>query len=64
MIEKPKYHINEKVYHITPESQQGIIIDINYSYLTKLHQYQVTFGPDTNPGWYFEHELSKSKVFN
>lgn len=59
----PKYKIGDYVFHITPESNQGVIIDISYSYLTGLHQYRVSFSPDNEGLWYYEHELSNNRVY-
>lgn len=58
-----KFDIGERVFHITPESDCGVVIDIKYSYLTGLHEYLVTFGAHSESLWYYEHELSKNKVF-
>lgn len=62
-MKQKKFNIGEKVYHITPESDCGIITNIKYDYLTGLHEYQVTFAPQTDSLWYYEHELSKSRIF-
>lgn len=62
-ISSPKYKIGDYVFHITPESDQGVIIDINYSYLTHLHQYRVSFSSEIESLWYYEHELSKNRVY-
>lgn len=62
MIQPPIYKIGDEGYHITPESGKGIVINIQYEYLSKMHTYQVTFGPDIQSLWYYEHELSSEKV--
>ena len=63
-IREPIYNIADEVYHKTPESGKGIIIDINYSLLTRMYRYNVVFGrgPEDNV-WYFGHELSDSQIF-
>lgn len=60
---KPKYNIGDKVFHVLPESDCGIVIDIKYSYLTRTHEYQVVFSVNSDSLWYYEHELSISKMF-
>lgn len=60
---KPTYNISDKVYHITPESDIGIVIDASYSLLTGRWLYQVTFSPHAEALWYHTHELSESKIF-
>ena len=60
---KPTYNISDKVYHITPESELGIVIDASYSLLTGRWLYQVTFSPHTEALWYHVHELSTNKTY-
>lgn len=62
-MKDPFAKIGDKVYHITPESPKGIVIDISYSFLTKLFQYQVSFSIESEPKWYYEHDLSLNMVF-
>lgn len=59
----PKFQIGDIVYHATPDSPKGIVIDIKYSYRTKENEYQVAFSPDTNSLWYYVEELSSSPIF-
>ena len=58
----PKYNIGDKVYHITPESREGIILDISYNVVTNQISYLISIEFDTQV-WAIEMELSKSKVF-
>lgn len=58
-----KYKINDRVYNITPESDCGVVLDGKYSLLTGLWEYLVTFSPTQESLWYYEHELSETKVF-
>lgn len=62
-MKHPKFNINDRVYHITPESDCGVVIDIKYSYLTGLFEYHVTFSATLESLWYYEHELSATKTF-
>lgn len=57
---KPKYNLLEDIYHITPESPLGVIIDIRYIYSTGKFEYLICF--DTKESlWYQEYELIKDK---
>ena len=59
-----KFDIGDSVYHVTPDSPQGVIIDISYSVSKKHYQYNVSFGHEANDTvWCEEVELSESKVF-
>ena len=60
---EPTYKIGSRVYSVLPDSPVGIVINITYSYLTKLIQYQVSFDAIRDSMWYFEHELSETKTF-
>lgn len=62
-MREKKYNIGDKVFHITPESDQGVVLNIKYDYLTKLHEYLVTFSAQSESLWYYEHELSTTKIF-
>lgn len=62
-IKQPKFNIGDKVYHITPESDLGVVLDAEYSLLNNRWRYVVTFGIKDSDYTYYEHELSTSKVF-
>ena len=54
----------DKVFHITPDSPQGLIIEWRYSSRSKSVMYNVIFGPYTNEDvWCDEIELSTEKTF-
>jgi uncharacterized protein (UPF0303 family) len=61
---EPKYKIGQNIWHITPESDKGIIVDISYKARTKEIMYNVIFGrgPDDDL-WCHEFELIDSKQF-
>jgi uncharacterized protein (UPF0303 family) len=60
----PIYELGQKVYHITPESDQGIIVDITYSVLKRTIQYNVVFGRHSEDDiWCYEQELSEGKIY-
>ncbi|MPM33065.1 hypothetical protein SDC9_79632 [bioreactor metagenome] len=59
----PKFQIGEKVYHITPESDQGVVLDCTFSMRKGYWLYLVTFGPEKDSMDYYEDELSTSKTF-
>ena len=50
-MKHPTYAIDQEIYHITPESPKGVIIDIAYYYSIDIHKYYVTFGKD-DYDWY------------
>jgi uncharacterized protein (UPF0303 family) len=56
-----KYKIGEKVFHVTPESPQGIIIDITFSSL-RPPLYKVAWSA-VDTSWCEEIELTDHKNF-
>ena len=61
---EPKYKIDQEIYHITPESTKGIIVDINYNVRTNQISYNVLFGRGMEDNlWCFEYELCESIKF-
>lgn len=59
-----KYKIGQSVYHATPESDKGIIIDIRFSVLTQQITYVIAFGRrEEDQIECYEHELTESKIF-
>ena len=58
---KNKYNRGDKVYHITPDSPQGIILDIRYYFRNKTYEYLVYWSHNEN-GYYWEEELDETKV--
>lgn len=62
-MKQPKYNIGDRVFHITPESEQGIVLDAEYSLLHNRWIYIVSFGIRDNSTTYYEHELSLTKTY-
>mgnify|MGYP006879606773 CR=1 FL=1 len=59
-----QYKLGQFIYHNTPESNKGIIIDITYSILTRLVMYKVAFGRGVDDEVLcYEHELTETKTF-
>lgn len=58
-MNKNKYNIGDRVYHVALESPQGIIIDIRYLFSTESYEYAVSFAFD-NTLWCQEHEITQS----
>lgn len=59
-----KYEIGQPIYHVTPESAKGIIVDVSYSTLTDKVLYLVSFGRFSGDQVEcYEHELSENKTF-
>lgn len=61
-MKETAFKITQEVYHITPESPKGHVVDISYSYLNKRHLYRVAFSHEQSD-WYEEHELTTEKRF-
>lgn len=59
----PKFKIGQKVYYVLSESKAGIVIDVQYSYKTKLFEYQVSFDPTIDSLWYDDLELSVNPIY-
>jgi hypothetical protein len=58
-----RYNINDRVYHVTPESPVGVVIDGTCSLRTGNWVYQVAWGVEGEPRWYYENELSINKTY-
>ena len=56
-----KFNIGDKIYHKTPESPQGIIVDISYLLSTGEVKYCVAQG-FKDECWCVERELTKDKI--
>lgn len=63
-MKQPKYNIGDVVYHITPESDAGVVLEATYSLLNNRWLYRVTFGIRDNEIDYYEHELVTTQTFN
>lgn len=62
-MKKNKFNIGEKVYHITPDSDQGVVLDCHYSMRENAWSYIVTFGFERESLIYYEDELNVNKTF-
>lgn len=63
-MRQPKFKIGDVVYHITPESGKGVVLDATYSLLNDRWLYRVTFDIRDNENDYYEHELVTTQTFN
>lgn len=61
-IPNPAFEITQKVFHVTPDSPQGVIVDARYLLFDKRWEYLVGFGPGQTLA-YYEHEISTNKTF-
>lgn len=61
-IRTPKFEIGSRVYHVTKESDQGIIINAHYSLRHNYWLYEVSFIPGISYDM-FEDEISENKYF-
>lgn len=58
----PKFNIMDTVYHICPESDPGVILNIKYDFGAGRYEYLVAIGwGEERIVW--ESELSRSKTF-
>ena len=44
VIYNPKFKVGDPVYHVTRESDEGIILDIQHTFVTNEIDYLVAFG--------------------
>lgn len=58
----PKFAIGNTVFHVLPDGERGVILDIAYHYLLNYHTYQVTFGIGRTE-WCYESEISLTRKF-
>lgn len=56
-----KYEIGQRIYHLTPESNVVLILNISYNVRTREIQYLIALGFNEEV-WAFEQELSIDKV--
>jgi len=62
IVPNPKYRIGTRVYHITKESDQGVIINARYSLRHAYWVYVVSFNPGSECDLY-EDEISENISF-
>ncbi len=61
-IRSPKFDIGTRVYHVTQESDQGVIINAHYTMRHGYWIYEVSFKPGISCDL-FEDEISENKYF-
>ncbi len=59
----PKYNIGQSVYHVTTESDKGVVLDCIYSLRKNQWEYLVTFRANEQSLIYYEEELSENKIY-
>ena len=57
-----KYNIGDKVYHITPDSPVGIILDIRYYFRSNTCEYLIGWN-HLESSYCWEEEISYDKSF-
>ena len=62
VVKTPKFQIGDRIYHVTKESEQGVVINAKYFLRTGNWIYEVSFSPGFECDLY-EDEISESKVF-
>jgi hypothetical protein len=61
-MKQPKFNIGDRVYHNTPDSEEGLIMDILYSLRYREYVYTIVVGFEHNYEC-LEDELTDEKVF-
>ena len=61
-LPEPMFSIGQKIYHKTPESDAGIIVDMYYQFGNKTYYYLVSLSYEKST-WCKETELSETKLF-
>jgi hypothetical protein len=61
-IPDPLYGIGQRVYHVTKESDQGVVLNCRYLLRQGYWIYVVSFSPG-NECDLFEDEISNSKIY-
>lgn len=62
-VPKNKFGVNERVYHVTKDSDEGVILDAKFCLAREEWIYDVTFAPYDGGIELYERELSYSKYF-
>lgn len=57
-----KFNIGDTVYHITPDSPSGIILNIRYYFRTNEYEYFIVWSHE-NSSYCIEDEISINKKF-
>ena len=62
VVKTPKFQIGDRIYHVTKESEQGIVLDATYSLRANDWLYVVSFSPGIECHLY-EDEISENRIF-
>ena len=62
IIKDPKFKIGDRVFHVTRDSDEGVIINSTFRVRNSAWIYSVTFKPGDNIELY-EDEISSTKIF-
>lgn len=61
-IVKPRFALGQRVWHTTPESSCGVVVDARFSLKLEMWLYTIGIGFETE-SYCYESELSASKVY-
>ncbi len=61
-IVKPRFYLGDRVFHITRDSDEGVITDMFFD-IRLGWKYYVAFSPLSAEMVYYEEELTQSKIF-
>lgn len=62
-IKDPQYNIGDRVFHVTKDSDEGVILNATYILRTDDWVYTVTFSQNDGGISMYEFELSPTKYF-
>lgn len=64
MKKNPKFNIGDKVFHISPDSPQGVVLDIIYYFKSETFNYMISWGHDYNSTVWEEELVVERNVSN
>jgi hypothetical protein len=63
IVLRPLFKMHQTVFHITPGSDPGVILDWRYNRMADFFEYYVSTGYANNY-WCIESELTTEKIYN
>ncbi len=62
VIPNPKFNIGDRIFHVTRDSDEGVIVNAMYYIRQRNWTYTVTFSPGSEHEL-FEDEIMTSKIY-
>ena len=57
-----KFNLGDEVYHVTPDSPKGVVLEIKHYHSTDSFEYLIAWG-HMESSWALESELNYNKAF-